>query len=69
MTTLPLARRREVVAALRNGTVPRRGIEALATGLDRFERAADEDLAMAASGHGVFTVSYTHLTLPTSDLV
>jgi len=54
MTTLPLARRREVVAALRNGTVPRRGIEALATGLDRFERAADEDLAMVASGHGVF---------------
>lgn len=54
MTALPLARRREVVAALRNGTVPRRGIEALATGLDGFERALDEELTMAASGHGVF---------------
>ncbi len=54
MTTLPLARRREVIAALRNGTVPRRGIEALATGLERFERVLDDELAMAASGHGVF---------------
>ncbi len=56
MTTppLPLARRREVVAALRNGTVPRRGIEALATGMDRFERGVDEGLTMAAGGHGVF---------------
>lgn len=54
MTSIPLARRRELVAALRNGTVPRRGIEALATGLDRFERAVDDELALAASGHGVF---------------
>ena len=54
MTSMPLARRREVIAALRNGTVPRRGIEALATGLERFERAVDDELVMAASNHGVF---------------
>ncbi len=54
MSTLPLVRRREVIAALRNGTVPRRGIEALATGLGRFERALDEELTMTSSGHGVF---------------
>ncbi|MBL8678387.1 MAG: BREX system ATP-binding protein BrxD [Myxococcales bacterium] len=52
--TLPLARRREVIAALRNGTVPRKGLEALATGLDRFERAVDEELARCASGGAVF---------------
>jgi hypothetical protein len=54
MSALPLARRREVIAALRNGTVPRRGIEALATGLEHFERAVDDELSMVASGHGVF---------------
>lgn len=54
MSALPMAVRREVVAALRNGTVPRRGIEALATGLDRFARPLDDELAMAASGSGVF---------------
>jgi hypothetical protein len=51
---LPIARRRDVIAALRNGTVPRRGLEALATGLDRFERAVDEELQRAGSGAGVF---------------
>lgn len=34
------ARWKEIVAALRRGTVPRRGIEHLATGLDRFARAS-----------------------------
>lgn len=52
--SLPLNRRREVIASLRNGTVPQRGLEALATGLDRFERAVDEELARAGAGGGVF---------------
>jgi hypothetical protein len=47
-------RRREIVAALRNGTVPRRGIELLSVGLDRFGAAIDEELARAALGQGVF---------------
>jgi hypothetical protein len=54
MAPLPLPRRREIVAALRNGTVPRRGVEVLASGLDGFVRALDEELDLAAQGHGVF---------------
>ena len=30
-------RRREIIAALRKGTVPQRGLDFLAVGLDRFE--------------------------------
>jgi hypothetical protein len=47
-------RRKEIVDALRRGTVPRRGIEMLATGLDRFVTAIDEDLDTAARGGGAF---------------
>ncbi len=47
-------RRREIVDALRRGTVPRRGIELLATGLDRFGPAIDEELDRAARGGGAF---------------
>jgi len=47
-------RRKEIVAALRNGTVPRRGVEVLATGLERHQAALDEELERAAMGHGVF---------------
>ena len=48
------ARRREIVEALRRGTVPRRGIEQLATGLDRFTAAIDEELDSVARGGGAF---------------
>lgn len=47
-------RRKEIVAALRNGTVPRRGVEVLATGLDRYQAALDEELERASTGQGVF---------------
>lgn len=47
-------RRKEIIAPLRNGTVPRRGLEHLAVGLDRFEAAIDEELEQAGHGHGVF---------------
>lgn len=49
-----LLRRREVVDALRRGTVPRRGLELFAVGTERFERSFDEELAMVAAGRGVF---------------
>ena len=49
-----VVRRREIVAALRNGTVPRRGLELFAVGLQRFETAVDEELGRTALGHGVF---------------
>jgi hypothetical protein len=49
-----LLRRREVVDALRRGTVPRRGLELFAVGTDRFEKAFDEELDAVATGRGVF---------------
>jgi hypothetical protein len=49
-----LLRRREVVEALRRGTVPRRGLELFAVDMDRFERAFDEELDGVAAGRGVF---------------
>jgi hypothetical protein len=54
MTDLSLSKRRELIAALRHGTVPRRGIELLAVGLGRFDAAIDEELGQAALGRGVF---------------
>jgi hypothetical protein len=47
-------RRREVVDALRRGTVPESGLDVLAVGLGRFETAIDEELAAAAAGGAVF---------------
>ncbi len=47
-------KRREVVDALRVGAVPRRGLELFAVGLDRFEKAIDEELDAVASGRGKF---------------
>ena len=37
-------RRREVLDALRRGTVPHNGLDLLAVGLDRFESALDAEL-------------------------
>ncbi len=47
-------RRREIVDALRRGTVPRRGLEALAVGIDRFAPAFDDELAAVARGGAGF---------------
>lgn len=47
-------KRREIVEALRIGAVPRRGLELFAVGLDRFERAIDEELDAVAAGRGRF---------------
>jgi hypothetical protein len=56
MTSPPVspARRREVVDALRRGTVPSAGLDLFAVGLDRFTRAIDEELATVAAGGAVF---------------
>jgi bacteriophage exclusion system BrxC/D-like protein len=48
------ARRKEVVDALRRGTVPQAGLDLFAVGLERFERALDEDVATAAAHGAVF---------------
>jgi hypothetical protein len=54
MSELSIIRRREIIAALRSGTVPRRGLEQFAVGLERFQEAVDEELDRAALGEGVF---------------
>lgn len=48
------ARRREVIAALRRGTVPHSGLDLFAVGLERFENALDEELASVAATGSVF---------------
>ncbi len=47
-------RRREVIDALRRGTVPGNGLDLLAVGLERFMPALDADLDAAASGRSAF---------------
>lgn len=48
------ARRREVVDALRRGTVPQAGLDLFAVGLGRFEAALDDDIATVARGGSAF---------------
>lgn len=47
-------RRREIIDALRRGTVPQRGLDAFAVGTDRFAAAFDDELATAAAGGAGF---------------
>src|SRR5665811_1396696 len=47
-------RRRETIDALRAGTVPRRGLDLLAVGIDRFAVAVDGELDSARAGSAVF---------------
>ncbi|MFB6844833.1 BREX system ATP-binding protein BrxD [Streptomyces sp. NPDC056373] len=48
------ARRRDVIDALRRGTVPQSGLGLLAVGLERFETALDDDLATVTRGGSAF---------------
>ena len=48
------ARRNEIIDALRRGTVPARGLDVMAVGLDRFAGAVDEELDKVASGGAAF---------------
>jgi hypothetical protein len=45
-------RRSEIIDALRRGTVPQFGLDALAVGLERFESTLDEELSRVAAGGG-----------------
>lgn len=47
-------RRREVIDALRRGTVPQSGLDLFAVGLDRFESALDDDIATVTRGGSAF---------------
>jgi hypothetical protein len=46
-------RRRETIEALRAGAVPRRGLDLLAVGMDRFASAVDTELDSVRAGSGV----------------
>lgn len=48
------ARRKDIIHALRTGTVPEKGLEWLAVGLDRFEKAIGEELSECAAGRSRF---------------
>lgn len=48
------ARRAEVVDALRRGTVPQAGLDLFAVGMERFERAIDEELDGVAAERATF---------------
>jgi bacteriophage exclusion system BrxC/D-like protein len=52
--TVSVARRREVIDALRRGTVPQAGLDLFAVGMDRFEKAIDEELDGVAAGGAAF---------------
>ncbi|MGE3313099.1 MAG: BREX system ATP-binding protein BrxD [Limisphaerales bacterium] len=47
-------KRKEILDALRRGTVPQYGLDALAVGLGKFEAALSEDLERVATGAAVF---------------
>jgi len=47
-------RRHEIIDALRRGTVPESGLDAFATGLDRFEDVLDSELQSVKAGGSVF---------------
>jgi hypothetical protein len=47
-------RQREIIDALRRGTVPQSGLDTFAVGMDRFEDAIDRELDVASAGAGVF---------------
>jgi hypothetical protein len=48
------ARRSAIIDALGRGTVPARGLDVMAVGLERFAGAVDEELARVAAGGAVF---------------
>lgn len=54
MTDVSPRRRREVIDALRRGTVPANGLDLLAVGLDRFLPALDIDLDTVENGGSAF---------------
>jgi len=56
MTSVPLSprRRREIIDALRRGTVPLRGLDAFAVGLDRLQGELGRELRDAANGASGF---------------
>ena len=54
MVEVSARRRRDIIDALRRGTVPQHGLDVMAVGLTRFEAAIDAELDVAAAGGAGF---------------
>lgn len=54
MAEISTRRRRDIIDALRRGTVPQQGLDVMAVGLTRFEVALDAELEVAAAGGAGF---------------
>ncbi|GAA3754341.1 BREX system ATP-binding protein BrxD [Microbacterium kribbense] len=54
MPTVSPRRRREIIDALRRGTVPQRGLDVMAVGLDRFRATLGDELSAVGDGGAVF---------------
>lgn len=54
MITVSPRRRREIIDALRRGTVPQRGLDVMAVGLDPFQTTLREEIDVVADGGAVF---------------
>jgi hypothetical protein len=54
MENVSAQRRREIIDALRRGTVPQRSLDVFVVGLDHFVPALDEELGRVAQGGAVF---------------
>lgn len=54
MVDISPRRRREIIDALRRGTVPRRGLDVMAVGLERFQESLLAELDVTANGGAVF---------------
>lgn len=52
--TISARRRKDIIDALRRGTVPQQGLDVLAVGLAPFENAVDEELQTVSGGGAVF---------------
>lgn len=53
-TSISPRRRREIIGALRRGTVPQQGLDVMAVGLGRFEAAIDDELESVKQGGAQF---------------
>ncbi|HOX68965.1 MAG TPA: BREX system ATP-binding protein BrxD, partial [Burkholderiaceae bacterium] len=53
-TMISSARREDIVSALRRGTVPSSGLDALAVGIDTFAPTLDDELESVSAGRGGF---------------
>ena len=62
------ARREDIVSALRRGTVPSSGLDALAVGIDSFAPTLDDELESVSAGRGGFKLALPVASADASEL-